>query len=295
MSVLLNTLLNLTSLDDLHAALPLGGWVNDAVRLLVEHNGGLFDSAGRVIEQLASGVEALLQAAPSWAIIGAVAAIAWRRLSWRFALFAALALALIAVLGYWPHTMVTLGLTLSATLISLALGIPLGILAARYGRLHAALRPVLDFMQTMPAFVYLIPAVMLFGLGRVPGILATVIFAMPPAVRLTTMGILQVDREQLEAGQAFGATGAQLLFKVQLPLALPAIMGGINQTIMMALSMVIVTSMVGAGGLGGEVLSSIQQLDVGLGFESGLCVVLLAIILDRITQSFGTRKDSAAG
>jgi glycine betaine/proline transport system permease protein len=275
--------------EQLHQYLPLGDAVNGAVRVLIDHNGGLFDSAGRVIEGLAGVIENVLQLAPPWVVIAAAAIVSWRRLSWRFAMFAGLSLLLIAVLGYWPQMIVTLGLTLSATLISLALGVPLGILAARNRHVHAVLRPALDFMQTMPAFVYLIPAVMLFGLGRVPGIIATVIFAMPPAVRLTTIGILQVDKEQLEAGQAFGASGWQLLFKVQLPLALPALMGGINQTIMMALSMVIVTSMVGAGGLGGEVLSSIQQLDVGLGFESGLCVVLLAIILDRITQSFGDR------
>ncbi|SEO65116.1 glycine betaine/proline transport system permease protein [Duganella sp. CF517] len=275
--------------EQLHQYFPLGDAVNGAVRLLIDHNGGLFDSAGRVIEGLAAVIESALQLAPAWVVIGIATVVGWRRLSWRFAVFAGLSLLLIAVLGYWPQMIVTLGLTLSATVISLALGVPLGILAARNRHVHAVLRPVLDFMQTMPAFVYLIPAVMLFGLGRVPGIIATVIFAMPPAVRLTTIGILQVDKEQLEAGQAFGASGWQLLFKVQLPLALPALMGGINQTIMMALSMVIVTSMVGAGGLGGEVLSSIQQLDVGLGFESGLCVVLLAIILDRITQSFGER------
>jgi glycine betaine/proline transport system permease protein len=277
-------------LERLHGLLPLGGWINAAVGFLMDHHGGLFDSVGRAIDSLAGAVAALLLAVPSWLVMALVAGVAWRRLSWRFALFCVLAQLSIAVLGYWPHTMLTLGLTLSATLISLALGVPLGILAARHRQLHALLRPLLDFMQTMPAFVYLIPAVMLFGLGRVPGIIATVIFAMPPAVRLTTLGILQVDKEQLEAGQAFGASGWQLLFKVQLPLALPALMGGINQTIMMALSMVIVTSMVGAGGLGGEVLSSIQQLNVGLGFESGLCVVLLAIILDRITQSFGHQR-----
>lgn len=272
--------------EQLHGWLPLGSWINAAVSFLMEHNGSLFDSAGSVIEQLSMVAEKLLQWLPAWLMIIVVAALAWRRLSWRFSVFCAVALLLIAVLGYWPQTMVTLGLTLSATVISLVFGVPLGILAARHRHLHALLRPALDFMQTMPAFVYLIPAVMLFGLGRVPGIIATVIFAMPPAVRLTTLGILQVDKEQLEAGEAFGASRWQLLFKVQLPLALPALMGGINQTIMMALSMVIVTSMVGAGGLGGEVLSSIQQLDVGLGFESGLCVVLLAIILDRLTQSF---------
>jgi glycine betaine/proline transport system permease protein len=259
----------------------------------MDHNGGLFDAVGAAIEAFGAGVEDLLQALPLWLVVAGAALVAWRRVSWRFAVVAAGALLLIAALGYWTHAMATLGLTLAATVISLALGVPLGILAARSPRVHAALRPLLDFMQTMPAFVYLIPAVMLFGLGRVPGVLATVIFAMPPAVRLTTMGIRQVDREQLEAGEAFGATQWQLLVKVQLPLALPALMSGVNQTIMMALSMVIVTSMVGAGGLGGEVLSSIQQLDVGLGFESGLCVVLLAIVLDRITQSFGRQAHEA--
>jgi glycine betaine/proline transport system permease protein len=269
--------------------LGLGSHINDGVRWLVDHNGALFDTVGRGIEFFTGAFETALQALPWWLVAMLAATVAWRRVSSGFAVLAALALGLIEALGYWPQTMATLGLTLAATAISLLLGVPLGILAARHRGVHAALRPVLDFMQTMPAFVYLIPAVMLFGLGRVPGVLATVVFAMPPAVRLTTMGILAVDREQLEAGQAFGASPWQLLFKVQLPLALPAVMGGINQTIMMALSMVIVTSMVGAGGLGGEVLSSIQQLDVGLGFESGLCVVLLAIVLDRITQSFGKR------
>jgi glycine betaine/proline transport system permease protein len=273
-----------------HEYLALGSWINAAVRFLIDRQGDAFDAAGAVVEAFAAGVEAVLRALPAWLVIAAVAVVAWRRVSWRFAVLAVGALLLIVALGYWPHTMATLALTLSATAISLLLGVPLGIAAARSARLQAAIRPLLDFMQTMPAFVYLIPAVMLFGLGRVPGVLATVIFAMPPAVRLTTMGILQVDREQLEAAEAFGASRWQLLFKVQLPLALPTLMGGINQTIMMALSMVIVTSMVGAGGLGGEVLSSIQQLDVGLGFESGLCVVLLAIILDRITQSFGRAR-----
>lgn len=265
----------------------LGNWINAAVAFLVERNAGVFDAIGRVLERFTAGVEDALVAVPAWALIALVGVIAWRRVSWRFALLALGAQALIGALGYWPQTMATLALTLSATLVSLLLGVPLGILAARSPRLHAGVRPLLDFMQTMPAFVYLIPAVMLFGLGRVPGVLATVVFAMPPAVRMTAMGILQVDRELVEAGEAFGATRWQLLFKVQLPLALPSLMGGVNQTIMMALSMVIVTSMVGAGGLGGEILSSIQQLDVGLGFESGLCVVLLAIVLDRITQSFG--------
>jgi glycine betaine/proline transport system permease protein len=270
--------------------LGLGGHINDAVRYLVDHNGAAFDAAGRAIELLTGAVETALQALPAWLVIAAAALAGWRRVSPRFAVLAAFALLLIDALGYWQQTMATLALTLAATGISLLLGVPLGIAAARHRRTDAALRPVLDFMQTMPAFVYLIPAVMLFGLGRVPGVLATVVFAMPPAVRLTAMGIRAVDGEQLEAGLAFGASPWQLLFKVQLPLALPAIMSGVNQTVMMALSMVIVTSMVGAGGLGGEVLSSIQQLDVGLGFESGLCVVLLAIVLDRLTQGLATTR-----
>jgi glycine betaine/proline transport system permease protein len=209
------------------------------------------------------------------------------RLGWKFATFALAAFGLIYATGFWPQTVSTLALTLSATLISLMLGIPLGIWCAKSKRVSATVRPALDFMQTMPAFVYLIPAAMFFGLGRVPGILATVVFAVPPAVRLTSLGIRQVNKEQVEAGHAFGCTPTQLLFKVQLPIALPAIMAGVNQTIMMALSMVIIASMVGAGGLGNDVLASIQRLDVGLGFESGLAVVLLAIILDRITESFG--------
>jgi glycine betaine/proline transport system permease protein len=158
---------------------------------------------------------------------------------------------------------------------------------AKNDTVEAVIRPVLDFMQTMPPFVYLIPAAMFFGLGKVPGTIATVIFAMPPAVRLTNLGIRQVSKENVEAGLAFGCTDRQLLTKVQLPLALPSIMAGVNQTIMLALSMVVIASMIGAGGLGDVVLTGIQRLNVGLGFEGGLGVVIVAILLDRITQSFG--------
>ncbi|MGR6808234.1 ABC transporter permease (plasmid) [Sphaerotilus natans] len=273
--------------------LPLGALVNDAVKLLLEQGGGLFDMIGALVEGFASQIEIILLAIPSWLVMIAVLALGVWRLNWRFGLFALASLLLIRIIGFWDQTAVTLALVFSATLISIVVGVPLGILSARSDRFNALLRPVLDFMQTMPAFVYLIPAAMLFGLGRVPGILATVVFAMPPVVRLTALGIRQVSSEQVEAGQAFGCTSMQLLWKVQLPIALPTLMAGVNQTIMMALSMVIIASMVGAGGLGNEVLSSIQRLDIGLGFESGLSVVLLAIILDRLTESFGARQQES--
>jgi glycine betaine/proline transport system permease protein len=273
--------------------LPLGALVNDAVKLLLEQGGGLFDVIGALVEGFSSHIEAVLLAIPSWLVMIAVMALGVWRLNWRFGLFALASLLVIRIIGFWDQTAVTLALVFSATLISIVVGVPLGILSARSDRFNALLRPVLDFMQTMPAFVYLIPAAMLFGLGRVPGILATVVFAMPPVVRLTALGIRQVSSEQVEAGQAFGCTSMQLLWKVQLPIALPTLMAGVNQTIMMALSMVIIASMVGAGGLGNEVLSSIQRLDIGLGFESGLSVVLLAIILDRLTESFGARQQES--
>jgi glycine betaine/proline transport system permease protein len=257
---------------------------------MLNHAGKFFDSIGIVVEGFAQSIEQGLLAIPFWLMILLATLVGIRRVGWGFGVFVALALTLIVVTGFWPQTVVTLALTLSATIISLIFGIPLGISCARNDRLNAWVRPVLDFMQTMPAFVYLIPAAMLFGLGRVPGTIATVIFAMPPVVRLTSLGIRQVSLEQIEAGNAFGCTATQLLFKVQLPIAMPTIMAGVNQTIMMALSMVIIASMVGAGGLGNDVLASIQRLDVGLGFESGLAVVLLAIILDRITESFGAAR-----
>jgi glycine betaine/proline transport system permease protein len=277
-------------LGDSKQLLPLGALVNDGVKFLLAKGGGFFDVVGNGVETFARQVEIGLLAVPSWLLIAIVVALGLWRLGWRFGLFALASLLLISVTGFWAQTMVTLSLVFSATLISLVVGVPLGILCARNDRFNALLRPLLDFMQTMPAFVYLIPAAMIFGLGRVPGILATVVFAMPPVVRLTALGIRQVNNEQVEAGQAFGCTSMQLLWKVQLPIALPTLMAGVNQTIMMALSMVIIASMVGAGGLGNDVLASIQRLDIGLGFESGLSVVLLAIILDRLTESFGARS-----
>ncbi|MFW6353642.1 MAG: ABC transporter permease, partial [Verrucomicrobiota bacterium] len=181
-------------------------------------------------------------------------------------------------------------LVIAATFFALLVGVPAGIASARSAATNSVIRPILDFMQTMPAFVYLIPAVLFFGLGRVPGAIATLIFAMPPAVRLTALGIRGVPTEVVEAAQAFGATPRQLLFKAQLPIAMPTILAGLNQTIMLALSMVVIGGMIGAGGLGEAVLSGITQMKIDMGFESGIAVVILAIFLDRITQRLGGPK-----
>jgi len=268
-------------------ALPLGEWVDRGVKFIVDNDGGTLERLGSGIGSLTEGIELGLQAAPFYLVTGLLVALGFWRVGWKFALFCLACCLVINGTDFWPQTMETLALIIAATVISLVLGLPLGIWSAKSDRMAAIIRPTLDFMQTMPAFVYLIPAAMLFGLGRVPGVLATVIFAMPPVVRLTSLGIRQVNKEQVEAGVTFGCTPLQVLFKVQIPGAMPSIMAGINQTIMMALSMVIIASMVGAGGLGNDVLASIQRLDIGLGFESGLAVVLLAIMLDRITETFG--------
>ena len=198
-------------------------------------------------------------------------------------------LLLIWNIGLWEATMNTLSLVLAATIIAVGIGLPLGILAALNNRANKIVMPVLDFMQTMPAFVYLIPAIPFFGLGKVSAVFATVIFGMPPAIRLTSLGIRQVPAELIEASDAFGTTWKQKLMKVQLPMAVPTIMAGINQTIMLSLSMVVIAAMIGAGGLGGEVLRAIQRFQPGKGFEAGLGVVILAIILDRITQNIGKK------
>jgi glycine betaine/proline transport system permease protein len=196
-------------------------------------------------------------------------------------------------MGYWEESMQTLALVLASTFVSLLTGVPLGIWAARSERVNKILRPILDFMQTMPAFVYLIPAILFFNVGDVPGVIATVVFSLPPAVRLTSLGIRGVPKEVVEAAQSFGSTRKQLLYKVQIPLAMPTILAGLNQVIMLSLSMVVIASMVGAAGLGQVVYQGVTQARVGLGFESGLGIVILAIILDRTTQaigSFGRKK-----
>ncbi|GGZ94811.1 glycine/betaine ABC transporter [Ignatzschineria ureiclastica] len=202
-------------------------------------------------------------------------------------IFVIIGLLLIYAMGFWGQLIDTLVLVLVSTIIILIIGIPLGIICAKSPKTDAVVRPILDFMQTMPAFVYLIPAILFFSVGDVPGVLATVIFSLPPAVRMTTLGIQKVPEDIIEASLAFGCTNSQMLYKVQIPLAMPTILAGVNQTIMLALSMVVICSMVGAGGLGESVYASIQQADMALGFEAGLSIVILAIILDRITQAIG--------
>lgn len=238
-------------------------------------------------------LEQLLRGAPWWAVVLATVAIAWsvsRRIGLSIAMGALLCV--IGVLGLWDAGMQTLALMIMAAGLSVIIGIPVGILMARINWLRAVTLPVLDIMQTMPSFVYLIPVVMLFGLGKIPAIIATVIYAVPPLIRLTDLGIRLVDREVLEASRAFGANARQQLFGVQLPLALPNIMAGINQTTMMALSMVVIASMIGARGLGYEVLLGINRLEVGRGLLAGLGIVVLAVLFDRITQSYGHRVRS---
>lgn len=267
--------------------IPIGNWVEDGVDWVQDNLTGVLDGVSDTLGLAIGSFEDALMAVPPPLLALLIVGLAGWRVSWRFGLFALVAMGLIFGMDVWGETVATLSLVIAASLVALAVGIPIGIAMARSDAVEVVVRPILDLMQTMPPFVYLIPAAIFFGLGKVPGAIATLIFAMPPAVRLTNLGIRQVGREHVEAGRAFGCTDGQLLFKVQLPLAMPSIMAGVNQTLMLALSMVVIASMIGAGGLGNTVLTGIQRLDVGLGFEGGLGVVLLAILLDRITQSFG--------
>lgn len=237
-----------------------------------------------------TGLEKGLQFLPWWAVVLAFCLATWaaaRR--WQPVVVVAVLLVLLGLLGIWNEAMATVALMLAATLLSVLIGMPLGIAMARSDRLRGGMLPVLDIMQTMPIFVYLIPFVMLFGPGKIPALLATIVFAIPPVIRLTDLGIRQVDPEIVEASRAFGASPRQQLWTVQVPLAMPTIMAGVNQTTMMALSMVVIASMIGAGGLGYQVLQGIQRLEVSRGLFAGLGIVLLAIIFDRMAQSYGRR------
>ncbi|MFK4823913.1 ABC transporter permease [Paenochrobactrum sp. BZR 588] len=268
----------------------IGKGADILVNYILDHFTPLLDAISAAIGLVTGSIQQVLLSLPPLAGIIILAALSLWRVGGKFAIFTLIAMALVLHMGLWSGMMQSLSLVLAATIIAMLIGIPLGIWMARSETVATITRPVLDLMQTMPAFVYLIPAAMFFGLGAVPGTIATVIFSMPPVVRLTNLGIRQVDGEFIEAGLAFGCTGKQLLFKVQLPNAMPSIMAGVNQTIMLSLSMVVIASMIGAGGLGNTVLTGIQRLDVGTGFEGGLAVVILAVVLDRITQSFGKER-----
>ena len=274
--------------------IPLGEWVDDFVDWLTTSAKGLFGAVRSVIGSLYDGLDLLLSSPPFWAIIIVVAALAWLAKGWKLALGTALGLLVIVGVDQWSEAMDTLALVVIASAIALVIAIPLGILAARNDAASKIIRPVLDFLQTMPGLVYLIPAIMLFRVGAVPGIVATIIFALAPGVRLTELGIRGVDREVVEAGHAFGSQPGKILRQIQIPLAMPSIMAGVNQVIMLSLSMVVIAGMVGAGGLGGQIVGALGRLDVGLGFEAGLSVVILAIVLDRITGALGggTRRGS---
>jgi len=274
--------------------LHIGKAFEALIELLKEQFDPLFALVSAALSGGIGALEAGLLLVPSLALIAGLAVLAWRVSGLQTALFTGLGLLLVDAMGLWQQTMTTLAMVLSSAAVALLLGVPLGIWSARHAWVERGVRPVLDLMQTMPAFVYLIPAVLFFRLGKVPGVVATVIFAMPPAVRLTSLGIRQVPREVVEAAIAFGSTPRQLLFKVQLPIAVPTLMAGVNQTIMLSLSMVVIAAMIGAGGLGEEVLKGITQLRIGLGFESGIAVVILAIVLDRLTHALGKPRTRAS-
>ncbi|MEU9085883.1 ABC transporter permease/substrate binding protein [Streptomyces sp. NPDC048357] len=267
--------------------LHLGAWVDSGVDFLQSHLSWLFDAISALVTGLYDGIDAVLSAPAPLLFAGILAVGAWWLRGLLAGLLAFAGLALIDSVGLWSDAMSTLSLVLVATLVTLVFAIPLGVWASRSDRVSAVLRPVLDFMQTMPAMVYLIPGIIFFGVGVVPGIIATIIFSLPPGVRMTELGIRQVDAELVEAAEAFGTTPRDTLFRVQLPLALPTIMAGINQVIMLGLSMVVIAGMVGGGGLGGAVYRAIGNVDIGLGFEAGISIVILAMYLDRMTGALG--------
>ncbi|HUG50182.1 MAG TPA: proline/glycine betaine ABC transporter permease [Terrimesophilobacter sp.] len=267
--------------------LPLGAWVKVAVDWITDTLGGVFDVIRAVFLGLYEAADWVLAEPPFWVILLLIAALAWYLRGPRFGITVGLGLFVIKLVNQWDNSMDTLALTIVSTVIAVAISIPLGIWAAQSDKTSRVVRPILDFLQTMPAFVYLIPAIILFRVGVVPGIVATIAFAMAPGVRLTELGIRGVDTEVVEAGQAFGASPRRILLQIQLPLAKPTIMAGINQVIMLSLSMVVIASMVGASGLGKPIIQALQRIDVGLGFEAGLAVVILAIMLDRLTATLG--------
>lgn len=276
--------------------IPIGKTIEAGIDFLTENFSFATKALSKVMESGIDGLTMLLDFPHPLIFISIAALIAWYLSTRRIAIGTALGLLLVWNLGLWDATMSTISLVFISTTLSILIGIPLGIMAAFFQRFYRVVMPVLDFMQTMPAFVYLIPAIPFFGLGPVSAVFTTVIFSMPPAIRLTTLGIKQVPEEYIEAADAFGATRMQKLYKIQLPVATPTIMAGVNQTIMLSLSMVVIAAMIGAKGLGGEVWKAIQRFKPGMGFEAGIAVVIIAIILDRITQKVGqNRKNKLKG
>jgi glycine betaine/proline transport system permease protein len=272
------------------AIIPLDVWVSQFVEWLVDNYRDFFQAIKWPVEATLNGFDAGLNWIHPAVVIAAITLAAWRYSGKGLAIFSAVTLTVVGLLGLWSATMTTLAMVLSSVVFCAIAGIPLGICAGRSDRFEASIRPVLDAMQTTPAFVYLVPIVMLFSVGNVAGVLATIVFALPPIIRLTSLGIRQVHPELVEAAQAFGATKSQVLRRVQIPLAMPTILAGLNQTIMMALSMVVIAALIGAGGLGSPVILGLNTLDIGRAVTGGLGIVLMAIVLDRITQSMAQRK-----
>jgi len=267
--------------------IPIGSFFEFIINWLTDNLEPFFNVVTVTVDSLLTGIESALLFPHISIMIALFAGIAWYFSGRGVAAFTVIGFLLIVGMDMWDETMETMALIFTAVLIALIIGIPFGICVSKIKIAERSIRPVLDSMQTMPAFVYLIPAVLFFSLGKVPGVIATLIFAMPPAVRLTNLGIRQVPEEIREAALAFGSDSKQMLYKVELPVALPTILAGVNQTIMLALSMVVIAALIGAGGLGEPVVTGLQQLDIGLGFEGGLAIVILAVYLDRVTQSLG--------
>jgi glycine betaine/proline transport system permease protein len=270
--------------------IPLARWTDAVISFLVEHCAGITRTFAGGMEIMLNGLESGLLLLPPWLFIILTCLLVWRltrRIS--LTLFVAVGFGLLWNLTLWKPTMNTLSLVLAATMLAVSVGVPLGILVVMYPLLRKVIMPVLDVMQTMPAFVYLIPAIPFFGMGKVAAMVATVVFSIPPAIRLTYLGIRQVPVPLVECAEAFGSTRMQRLVKLELPLAAPSIVAGINQTVMLALSMVVIAAMIGAGGLGGEVWTAIQRLQTGKGFVAGLGIVIVAITLDRLFQAAGNK------
>lgn len=270
--------------------LPVQQWIDDGLHTIVDHTRPFFQTIRVPIDTTLSSIESLFLHMPKTAMIIVLALLAWQFAGWLIASGFLASLLLIAMLGIWPEAMITLSLVLTSLFFCILIGLPLGILLASSNLAQRLIRPLLDAMQTTPAFVYLVPVVMLFGIGNVPGVIVTIVFALPPLVRLTSLGIRQVRPDLIEASLAYGASRWQLLRKVQLPLAMPSIMAGINQSLMLSLSMVVIASMIAVGGLGQMVLRGIGRLDMGLAAVGGIGIVTLAISLDRITQAMGNRE-----